>query len=138
MRQADQKLVDMTRELDQLSVQSKMDADNNKNRIKDLDKSLAAAIAENKDLAKDNKDLTKTNTDLTKDFEKLQVTAGDSSDNEQSLLNRIAELESEVLLARKDASQSMMSRILDLRQCLKQKNARQKNIALSKACQKFH
>ena len=73
MRQADQKLADMTRELDQLSVQSKMDADNNKNRIQDLDKSLAAAIAENKDLAKDNKDLTKTNTDLTKDLSLIHI-----------------------------------------------------------------
>jgi len=100
LQQADKKISDMTRELDNLSVQSKMDADNNKNRISELDKSLAAAIAEKKDLAKD--------------YDKLLAAAGESSDNEKSLLRRIEELENEVQLARKSASQSMMTRILEL------------------------
>jgi len=100
MRSADEKISALTRDLDKLSVQAKLDADKNQGRIKELDGLLAAAIAEKQALAKEN--------------EKIQASVGDANDNEKHLLQRIEVLESELLMARKNASQSMMSRILEL------------------------
>ena len=85
MQQAEQKLAGLTRDLDKLSVQASRDADKSDNRIKELDRLLSAAIAEKQDLAAENA--------------KIQAAVGDAGDNEQALLRRIEELESQLLEA---------------------------------------